>query len=215
MTGHRSRQSSPISAAVLAGGRATRLGRDKVTIELGGETLIQRAVRLVSALSDDVIVVGRTDQQSQLAQLIHGARILSDAEPFVGVLAGIASGLVAARHDWCLVVACDMPFVSLDLVRYMMSLKEGYDVVVPRLEEGLEPLLSLYHKNCLPALLCALKLGARRVVSFYAPQRVRYVEAAEVHRIDPMGRSFHNINVPEDLVRAQEWLSTGDASEEG
>jgi len=213
MRGQGSRQPSPISAVVLAGGRARRLGRDKATIKLGGETLVQRAVRLVSALSGDPMVVGRADQQSQLAQQIRGARILSDVEPFTGVLAGIASGLTAARHDWCLVVACDMPFVRPDLVRYMMSLREGYDAVVPRLEVGLEPLLSLYHKNCLPALWRALKLGERRVVSFYAPQRVRYVEAAEIRLIDPKGRSFHNINLPGDLAQAKEWLRAGGASE--
>ena len=197
---------SPISAIVLAGGRGKRLGRDKATVELGGETLLQRVVRLVSQLSDDVIAVVRADQQRQLDRQVDGARTVSDAQPYVGVLAGIASGMAAARHDWCLVVACDMPFINLDLLRYMISLRQGYDAVVPRLEVGLEPLLALYYKRCLPALWRALRARERRVVSFYRSLRVRYVQATEIRLFDPTGRSFDNINLPEELARAREWL---------
>jgi len=202
----------PLSAVVLAGGRGRRLGGDKATIELGGETLLQRAVRLVSHSSDDVMAVVRAQQrqrlqvEAQVGQTCNGVRIVFDAQPYVGVLAGIASGLAAARHDWCLVVACDMPFINLDLLQHMTTLRQGYDAVVPRLEVGLEPLLSLYHKRCLPALWRTLDAGERRVVSFYQSLRVRYIGADEIRRFDPEGRSFHNINSPEDLARAREWL---------
>lgn len=208
MTECRSADISPISAVVLAGGRGTRLGGDKATIKLGGETLLHRAVRLASQLSNDVIVVARADQQLAVTLGVDGARILSDTEPYVGVLAGMGTGLAAARHDWCLVVACDMPFVSLEMLEHMLSLRQGYDAVVPRLEVGLEPLLSLYHKRCLPALWRALRAGDHRVVSFFGSLRIRYVEAGEIQRFDQTGRSFHNINSPEQLSQAREWLDT-------
>ena len=209
-----SRDISPVSAVVLAGGRGTRLGGDKAAVELAGETLLQRAVRLVSQLTDDIIVVTRDDQRLRVARLTNGASVLSDTEPYEGVLAGMATGLSAARHAWCLVVACDMPFVSLGLVRYMLCLRRGYDAVVPRLEVGMEPLLSLYHRRCLPPLWSALEAGKRRVASFFGSLRVRYVEAAEIHGIDPTGRSFHNINAPDDLRQAREWLRAESASPE-
>ena len=202
----------PLSAVVLAGGCGTRLGRNKAAIELGRETLLQRVLRLVSWLSDDIMVVVRAHQQPevelQVALAADGVRTLCDAEPYVGALAGIASGLTAARHDWCLVIACDMPFASLDLLQYMITLQQGYDAVVPRLEVGLEPLFSLYHKRCLPAVWRALEQGQRRVASFYPSLRLRYVEATEIRTFDPTGRSFHNINSPEDLAKAREWLGT-------
>jgi len=201
-----SREILAISAVILAGGRGRRLGGDKAAVKLGGETLLERVVRLVSQLSDDVIAVARAGQRLQAALPSDSVRLLSDAEPHSGVLAGVATGLAAAHHDWCLVVACDMPFISLDLIGYMISLRRGYDAVVPRLEAGLEPLLSLYHKRCLPALWDALRAGERRVVSFFGPLRVRYVEAAEIGRFDPTGRSFYNINAPQELCQAREWL---------
>ena len=203
-------QIAPISAVVLAGGRGRRLGRDKATVELGSQTLLQRVIESVSQLSDDIIAVLRPGQHLQ----VDGARLATDAEPFAGLLAGMAAGITSARYYWCLVVASDMPFLNTDLIWHMMSLRPGYDVVVPRVEAGVEPLHALYHKRCLPALWRALRAGERRVVSFYRPLKVRYLESVEIARFDPTGRSFFNINAPEDLAQAQEWVRQACADQE-
>lgn len=194
--------SEPISVVILAGGRGNRLGRDKASIELGEETLLQRVVRLASSLSDDVVVVVRADQGLQVA----GARVVTDLAPFEGVMAGIAAGLRAASREWSFVTALDMPFLNLELIRNMALARLEHDAVVPRLNVGLEPLHALYHKRCLPALHAALEKGRRRVVSFYGSVRVRYLGPAEIASLDPEGRSFFNINTPEDLIRAQAWI---------
>lgn len=194
--------SVPASAVILAGGGSERLGRDKATVELAGKTLLEREVGLMRRLSDDVIVVLRPGQPPQA----WGARVVTDAEPYTGVMAAIAAGLAAARYDWSLVVACDMPFVSPYLVRHMMSLRRGYDAIVPRLEVGLEPLHALYHQRCLPALLSALARGEHRVVSFYGSLKIRFIAPSEIRPYDPEERSFFNINTPQELAQAEEWL---------
>ncbi len=192
----------PVTGVVLAGGRSERLGRDKAGLLLGRETLLQRVVRTLSHLSDDLVAVVRADQQI----VVPGARVVRDVAPYSGVLAGMAAGLMAARHDWALVVACDMPFLNLDLLRYMLSLRCEVDVVVPRLDVGAEPLHALYHKRCLGALTKSLAEGRRRVISFYDTLRVRWVGTGEIARFDSQGRSFFNINTPDDLALAQSWL---------
>jgi molybdenum cofactor guanylyltransferase len=199
-----SERGEPASASVviLAGGRGERLGRDKAGVTLGGQTLLQRALGLFAPFSDDLIVVARADQRLEA----WGARVVHDEVPDGGVLAGMAAGLGAAQHAWCIVVACDMPFVNLRLFGYMLSLATGYDVVVPKLDVGLEPLHALYHMRCLPALRQALAEGRRRVVSFYESLHVRYILPSESAPFDPLGRSFYNINTPEELARAQGWL---------
>jgi len=194
-----------VSTAVLAGGRGERLGRDKATMELGGQLLLKRVVTLVSALSTDVIVILRPDQQLQL----QGVRTVTDAEPYTGALAGIAAGLAASRQAWCFVVACDMPFINLALVRYMTSLTPGHDIVIPCRHVGLEPLYALYHKRCLPYVYRALRQGQRRLVSFYTSLRVRHITPEEIRLFDPMERSFFNINTPEELAQAEAWLQEG------
>lgn len=191
-----------VSGVVLAGGRSERLGRDKAGLLLGRETLLQRVVRTLSCLSDDLIAVVRADQQV----VVPEARVVQDVAPYSGVLAGMAAGLTAARHDWALVVACDMPFLNLGLLRYMLSLRCEVDVVVPRLDVGAEPLHALYHKRCLGALSKSLAEGRRRVISFYDTLRVRWVDPEEIARFDSQGRSFFNINTPDDLALAQSWL---------
>jgi molybdopterin-guanine dinucleotide biosynthesis protein A len=194
---------APVSVVVLAGGRGQRLGADKATIEIApGETLLQRALALVAPLSDDLIVVQRADQHLDAP----GARVISDRPPFEGPLAGILAGIEAARQEWSLVVACDMPFLSRPLVRYLLALRPGHDVVVPRLEVGMEPLHALYHRRAAPAIQAALERGERRLISFYRALRVRAVTPDELAPFDRDGRAFFNVNAPEDLAQARAWL---------
>jgi len=196
-----------ISAIILAGGRGGRLGRDKATLMLGDKTLLQRSLCLVRPLSDDPIVVIRRDQDVPPV----GARTVRDVAPYDGVLAGLAAGLLAARHPWSMVVACDMPFVVRAVFDYMLTLTGGYDVVVPSLEVGLEPLHALYHRRCLPAVERGLAAGHRRVVSFYPEVRVRLVPPSDLLRHDSERRSFFNINTMADLERARGMLRRTDA----
>jgi molybdopterin-guanine dinucleotide biosynthesis protein A len=192
-----------VSAVILAGGRSERLGRDKATLVLGGQLLTQRVAALVGELSDETILVLRPDQPSPLPRV----RTATDLVPYAGVLAGIAAGLAAAREEWALLVACDMPFLNLALLRHLLSLRGGQDIVVPLLGVGAEPLHALYHRRCLPAILQALREQRRRVISFYEALRVRYVQEDEVRRFDPALRSFFNINTPEDHQQAAAWLA--------
>jgi len=195
----------PVSVVILAGGRGERLGQDKATLELNGATLLQRALDALAPLSDDLIVVLRHDQELRAPS----ARIVRDLEPFAGVLAGMAAGLGAAQHAWSFMMACDMPFVNPRLVRYMYAQRSGYDIVVPRVPAGLEPLHALYHRRCLRPVSRALLGGERRLISFYASLRVRYIEVSESQALDPQELSFFNINTPEDVALALGWLAGG------
>ena len=192
----------PISIVILAGGRGRRMGVDKASVQLAGETLLNRAVRRMSHLSHDIIVVSRPDQCPTVA----GARLAHDLAPYGGVLAGIAAGVEAADHDWVFVMAVDMPFVDVELVRRQFSLRHGYDAIVPRLEVGVEPLHALYSKVCLAALREVLKEGSRRVISFYSSVRVRYLDCDPLAWPQALRRSFYNINTDADLLLAEKWL---------
>ena len=180
------------------------MGRDKSQLILGGETLVARAVRLLHALSDDVIVV--TNAPDQLADL--DARLTGDAFPGGGALSGIHAGLLAAQHEFTFVTACDMPFLNLALVRHMAALAPGHAVVVPRWRGEVEPLHALYSRACLSAIESILRRGGGRIIDFYTTVSVRYVEPSEVARFDPAGASFFNVNSPEDWALAQDIFET-------
>jgi molybdopterin-guanine dinucleotide biosynthesis protein A len=187
------------SGVVLAGGKSRRMGRDKSHLVLQGETLVTRSVRTLASLTDDLILVTNTPEL--FADL--GARLTGDAIPGGGALSGIHAGLLAARHEWALVVACDMPFFNLDLLRYMASLTSGYAVVVPRWQGELETLHAFYSRKCIPIVEPILRRGGGRIIEFYNFVSVRYVEPDEIARFDPEGMGFFNVNSPEDWEQAQ------------
>ncbi|HSR31761.1 MAG TPA: molybdenum cofactor guanylyltransferase [Anaerolineae bacterium] len=194
-----------ISGVILAGGQSERLGRDKSLLEVAGEPLLARAVRLLAVLSDDLIVV--TNDPTRYTRLDLVARLVSDERPGFGSLMGMYSGLKAANHQRALVVACDMPFINLPLLRYMLSLAEGHDVVVPRVDGLLEPLHAIYDKSCLPYIREVLDGGQRKIIAFFDRVCVRYVEEQEIGEFDPLRLSFLNVNTPEDWMRTQELLA--------
>ena len=194
-----------LSVIILAGGRGRRLGGDKADVLLGDESLLSRAVRRARALSDDLVVVTRREQQ-----VVHRPTDVcwtSDIAGQEGVLAGITAGLKACRNGWALCIACDMPFVDPAVVRLLTLKTTGVDVVIPEHRLGLEPLHALYHRRCLSAMEACLRGGARRPIIFLESMRVAKVEQGAIEILDPTWRSFYNINTPEEMDRAREWIA--------
>lgn len=199
-----------LSVVILAGGHSRRLGRDKSLLELDGQPLLARTVQRLDALGDDLVVV--TNDAARYESLSLAARFVPDEKPGMGSLMGIYSGLQATCHPHALVLACDMPFLDLPLLRYMASLAPGHDVVIPRLGSLLEPLHAIYGKSCVPIIEELLDRGERKIVAFLQSVRVRYVEEAELDRFDPDQLSFVNVNTPQDWVRVQELLAHQDSA---
>lgn len=211
MTGDRASLRGPdVSVVVLAGGQSKRLGRDKSRLALDGQPLLARIVGQLSALSDDLIVVSSDSESFEEMDL--PVRLVPDEQRGVGSLMGIYSGLKAARHRHALALACDMPFLNLPLLRYMLTLADGHDVVIPRVGGWLEPLHAIYGQVCLPAMSRVLQQGRRQIIAFFDDVRVRYVEEHEIDRFDRQHLSFVNINTPEDWERAQEFLRRRESS---
>lgn len=191
-----------MTSIVLAGGKSLRLGREKALEEIGGQRLLQRVIERLSPLGDEIIVV--TSSSNQLPDL--GAKMVIDSYPGKGVLVGLYSGLKEAASFHSLVVGCDMPFLNLALLRHLIALSPGFDVVIPRVGEEVEPLHAVYSKNCLVPIEARLRGGKLRIADFFPAVRVRYVENAEIEKFDPQHLSFFNINSDADLERARALL---------
>ncbi len=189
----------PISGIVLAGGESKRLGADKAFLQIGGRVLIEAIVEKMAQIGDEVIIVTNSPQRyDHLA-----ARLVGDVYPGKGSLGGIYSGLKAAHNHHSLVVACDMPFLDLNLLRYMILLSPGQDVVIPRVGGLTEPLHAIYSKQCLQPIERVLASGDLKIIDFFPEVRVRYVEEQEINLFDPQHLSFFNINSPCDLEKAR------------
>ena len=195
---------SKVSGVVLAGGTSQRLGRDKAAVPVGGEPLLWRVLGQLSQVTDETLVVTSTGQRSSVLPLIEAARVVTDAYPGTGALGGIFTGLSRAVSPWCVVVACDMPFLNLDLIQHILDLRQGYDAVVPLLRGLPESTHAVYSKACLPYIERRLRDGDLKIARFFNEVRVNYVSQEAIERLDPQHLSFFNVNTQEDLDRAQE-----------
>lgn len=192
-----------VTLAVQAGGQSRRMGRDKGLVELGGRPLISHVLERLRHLADDILVTTNAPQDYAFL----GVRLASDPMPGAGALSGLATALEAARGECVMVIACDMPFVRTALMAYLLDLAQEADVVIPRRLGEFEPLLAVYRRTCLAAIQASLAAGQARMISFFPSVRVRPVEAAELESVDPSGRSFFNINTPDDLRQAEAMLT--------
>lgn len=189
-----------ISGAVLVGGNSRRMEADKALLAVGGRPLIQRVVEALREMTDELLLVGVDAER--YAWL--GGRAVDDLVSGGGPLAGVYTALSVARHFHCLVVACDMPFLNTDLLRYMLQQAIGWDAVVPRLRGWwLEPLHAVYARACLKPAERILENGTRGILDLFPLVRTRYLETHEVALFDPGGLSFVNLNTPADLALAQ------------
>lgn len=200
---------TPPSGIILAGGRSRRLGRDKAVENVGGQPLIQRVIQRLSQVTAEIIMVVADQTQADRFPMEQGQRVTQDLYPGKGSLGGIFSGLTAARQEWSLVVACDMPFLNLELLRHLISQREGFDAVVPVLEGRPEPTHALYSKACLLPMEQRLKTDDLKISRFYDQVRVDYVAEEEIASLDPEFLSFFNVNSPPDLDRALALVAQG------
>ncbi len=198
-------QTNGLSCVILAGGRSSRMGENKLLLPLGESTVIGSLLDRLRGLFAEYIIV--TNQPAHFEHLpVRLAGDLIDC----GVkssLAGLHGGLSAATRPYSFVAAGDMPFVSPALVRYLCSLRRGYDVVIPRQDGHLQPLCAVYHKNCLPHIEKLLLAGCYKIANFLDRVRVREVEAAVLQSVDPELISFFNLNTPEEYRLAREILA--------
>jgi molybdopterin-guanine dinucleotide biosynthesis protein A len=184
-----------VSAAILAGGLATRFGgRDKGALVVDGQTILDRQLAMLSTISDDVMIVGgRTP-------VLGPGRAIADIVPGCGPLGGLHAALTAGRGSAVLLVACDMPFVSSPFAAYLVSLASDADIVVPRTERGYHPLCAVYTAACIEAVAARLAERRLRLRELIDDLRTRVVPSEEIDRFGDRHRLLANVNTPAELA---------------
>ncbi|HET8524133.1 MAG TPA: molybdenum cofactor guanylyltransferase [Thermomicrobiales bacterium] len=208
-TDEQGQRQQSLSVAILAGGMSRRMGTDKALLSLrpGDPPFLAATRDRVRAISDDVFVIATN--RPQYAQF--GMPLVQDAVPEGGALGGILTALRHARHDHCLVIPCDLPFLNLRLLTWMASQPRDYDVLIPYLpgesRQGhgyiYQTLHAIYGRACLPAIEEHLTTGRKQVIGFFDEVYVRRIDESTVRSFDPDLRSFFNANTPEALASAR------------
>jgi len=194
------------SAAILAGGRATRFGgRDKSALVVDGRPIVERQLAELSAVADDIMIVGaradgaRAFQASDRDRL----RLVADIVPGCGPLGGLHAALSEMRGDRVFVVACDMPYIDGRFAEYLLSLAGETAVVVPQTDRGYHPLCAVYTRACLEPI--AVRLAQRRLALRELVRDVpaRIVTAEEMARFGAPSRLLANVNTPAEYAHLE------------
>ncbi len=193
-----------LTGAILAGGFSRRLGQDKASLRLGR---IPLALRVAAALAP-LVTTRWLVTNHPLTHLALGLPLVTDLVPFQGPAGGLLTALFYARTPWVLVAAVDNPFLAPALLAKLAAraARTSRPAVVCRSPRGLEPFPGAYAVRLLPALRDFLQTD-RSPTRFLEKCRPQIVSELEVHSLDPEGRSFFNLNTPQDLTQAVAWLS--------
>jgi molybdopterin-guanine dinucleotide biosynthesis protein A len=124
-------------------------------------------------------------------------------KPGSAALVGLYTGLKEANTFYSLVVACDMPYLNIELLRYIIRAAEGFDAAIPRIKQFIEPLHAVYSKNCIEPLKSQIETGNLQIFPLVKKVNVRFIEEDELNRFDPQHLSFMNVNSESDLKTAK------------
>ena len=186
-----------VTVQIMAGGRSTRMGRDKATVELGGKTLLRRALDTWQDFGAAVQLSVGPDERMALAP--EGVRPVADIYPERGPMGGLHAGLLACDTDLLLLVAVDSPYVTRELAEALVEVAErtGADACVYTVDGRPQPLFGLYRKSCLPAVCALLEGGEQKMGLLLRTVQTEFLLGA--------GKEccFVNLNTPEELARAE------------
>ncbi|AET66356.1 molybdopterin-guanine dinucleotide biosynthesis protein A [Desulfosporosinus orientis DSM 765] len=179
---------------LLAGGKSSRMKRDKAFLEFEGKSLAERSIGVLEAVFSEVLISSNKPELFAAFDL----PVIKDETQNRGPLEGLFQGLKAARYDEVFFVACDMPFLNQKLIRYLAAWIPYYDIVVPKLESGVHPLHAFYHRRCLSAIKNNLEAGFLKIMDIYSSCTVKFVTEAELTGFSDIKNVFCNVNTPKE-----------------
>ena len=168
--------------------------QDKAFLKFGKLTVIEAQKEILSQLFPEIIIVSNMIESFKSMD----ARVVKDLIPNSGPLGGLYTGLKVSSYPHSFLIACDMPFINLRLVEYMVLQLEDNDVVIPVSNRGLEALFAIYSLRCIEIIKKHLDDRNLKLVNILDFHKVRYLSQEEIKKFDPDEFSFINMNNPED-----------------
>jgi len=195
------RASTEVSVFILAGGKSTRMGMDKAFVALDGRTLLARMLELARSVTPAVSIIGNAAKFSPFAPTVE------DVFQGCGPLGGIHAALRASKTDLNLILAVDVPFVSLALLQYLITrAKNAPDAMVTVVQSGggWQPLCAIYRRDFAETAERALREGRYKIDVLFNEILTHVIGEGELATAGFSPRIFRNLNTPEDLLEAAE-----------
>ena len=191
-------QKASFPAAILAGGKSTRMGRDKSFLPIRGVPVISLVAGVLQEYFSEVFVI--SNEAARFEPL--GLRVVADVLPGNDSLGGVHTAVSATPAGHVFVTACDMPFLQPALLAGLAARAEGWDVIIPIHRGYPEPLCAVYSAACEVSIRGRIERKELKIINFFDEVRVLRIEEDEWRRWDPGGLSFRNINTPAEYEDA-------------
>ncbi|MFH1581583.1 MAG: molybdenum cofactor guanylyltransferase [Pseudomonadota bacterium] len=192
----------PCSGVILAGGQNTRFsGQNKAFISIGGKRILDHIYKVFNKLFAEIILV----TNNPLQYLEWDLNIATDLFPIRSSLTGIHTGLFYSTNPHSFFIACDTPFLKIEMAETIVnSIEPDVDIVLPETSEGIQPLCAVYSKQCLKHVETQLTRKELQIRRFFKKVRVKKLPENLLRKNDPGLLSFFNINTSDDLAKAEE-----------
>lgn len=187
-----------LDAAILAGGKSSRMKTNKAVLELGGRKLIEHVVDAVKAVVEKPMIISNTPPVFSFL----GLPIFPDIIKNIGPLGGIYTALKRGEFGHCLVVACDLPFITPELFRYLIEQERNYDVLAVDAGRGVEPLCAIYSRDGLKVMKEQIDAGQNKVADYYGKVDIKILKISPRHNLYHP-KLFFNVNDATDYQEAQ------------
>lgn len=185
------------TAIILAGGKSLRMGFDKQFLKIDQRRLMDSLINKLKKEFSEIIIV--TNKPEYYIGLSH--RIITDKLKQKGPLGGIHAGLLESSSKYSFVVACDMPNINMEYVRYMKESMGDEDLpgCVTNFMDWIEPFSSFYSRDLVIDIEEHIASGRRSINSMLKDMNVRYIEEDTARKFSPNWDMFLNLNTREDL----------------
>ncbi|MFX0096999.1 MAG: molybdenum cofactor guanylyltransferase [Candidatus Hodarchaeota archaeon] len=199
-----------ISTAILAGGKARRLGKEKGLIRILGKPMISYVIDACKELTTDIFVVFSTKEQSEkYLNALSDIRVIFDnTHQEYSPLFGAITAFRKIKNDYIFLLPCDTPLINSSVIELLYSFRLGYDAVIPRWPNGyIEPLCATYRSNStLDVAEKMMNAGRLEMRGVTEELKVLYVSTLAIKKFDPKFNSFYNVNTEEDRRRVEKIL---------
>jgi molybdenum cofactor guanylyltransferase len=194
---------SELTGIVIAGGKSRRMGAEKGLIPFNGKPLITYPVQMLGKVSAQVIISANSNSYDFL-----GLPVIADQTMGGGPMTGIYSGLLASETEYNLVLSCDMPLISIDLLMHLVASAVGCKAIVAFHQGFAEPLCGIYNRSLIGELESHISTRNFKLITFLETTGARFIEIDE--RLPFYHPNFFlNVNTPQDIEIGEKLLLTG------
>lgn len=182
---------------ILCGGRSRRMGQNKALLKLGERTIIEQVANTLSKICNEIIISTNSEELNFLP-----FKIIKDKLTDIGPIAGFHSTLMETSNEHNLIVSCDTPFITTEILEYLFSMRKNYDVVLPVFKDQIQPMTGYFRKSLFRKIEEEIQLGNRKPINIFENSNLLLIDVNKdfKHYKDYL---FFNINSPEDYKQAK------------